>query len=71
MALETRPIPVLKGKVAKEFFERLKTCKISQTREEVQEYTRQVRKSIEESRAKERKEEQERDEARNKNESEN
>jgi hypothetical protein len=37
MALETRPLPVLKGKVAKEFFERLKTCKISKTREEIEE----------------------------------
>jgi regulator of replication initiation timing len=64
MALETRPIPVLKGKVAKEFFERLKTCEVSKTREEVQEINRRVRKSIEESQAKEREREKARERAR-------
>jgi hypothetical protein len=56
MALETRPIPVLKGKVAKEFFERLKTCKVSETREEIQEINRWVREMVEEEREREREE---------------
>jgi hypothetical protein len=63
MALETRPIPVLKGKVAKEFFERLKTCKVSKTREEIQEINRWGREIIEKARERERKEEQEREKA--------
>jgi hypothetical protein len=50
MALETRPLPVLKGKVAKEFFERAKNCKISETPEEVREYNRWVQESIDEER---------------------
>jgi hypothetical protein len=50
MALETRPIPVLKGKVAKEFFERLKTCTVSQSREEVQRSNRRIREMVEEER---------------------
>jgi hypothetical protein len=52
MALETRPFPVLKGKVAKEFFERAKNFKLSKSKEEVQEINRKVRESIERSKAK-------------------
>jgi hypothetical protein len=49
MALETRPLPVLKGKAAKEFFEKVKNFKISETPEEIREINRKVRESIERS----------------------
>jgi hypothetical protein len=52
MALETRPIPVLKGKAARDFFKTLANCKVSESREEVQEINRQMRKMLERSRAK-------------------
>jgi hypothetical protein len=52
MALETRPLPVLKGKVAKEFFEKVKNFKISETPEEVREYNRKMREMLEESKKK-------------------
>jgi hypothetical protein len=54
MALETRLIPVLKGRVAKEFFERLKTCTVSQSREEVRISNRQIREMVVEERSRER-----------------
>jgi hypothetical protein len=53
MALEIKPLPVLKSKVAKEFFERAAECKEALSREEVQEINRQVRKSLEEARERE------------------
>jgi hypothetical protein len=40
MALETRPIPVLTGKVARDFYKTLAKCTVSETREEVQELKR-------------------------------
>jgi hypothetical protein len=52
MALETRPIPILKGKAASDFFKTLENCKVSQSKEEVQEINRKVRTMIERSRAK-------------------
>jgi hypothetical protein len=53
MALETRPIPVLKGKVLKDFLKTLSQCTVSESREEVQEINRWTREMIEESRRKE------------------
>jgi hypothetical protein len=52
MALETRPIPVLKGKAAKDFFKTLENCKVSQSKEEVQELTRKWMPVIEQARKK-------------------
>jgi hypothetical protein len=48
MALETRPLPVLKGKIAEEFFKRAAECKVSKTKEEIQELIRWVRRTVEE-----------------------
>ncbi|MDR0738417.1 MAG: hypothetical protein LBF39_05015 [Prevotellaceae bacterium] len=53
MALETRPVPVLKGKAARDFFETLKKCTVSESREEVQEINRWVRESLEKARKRE------------------
>jgi hypothetical protein len=55
MALETRPVPVLKGKAARDFFKALKKCKVSQSREEVREINRWVRETLEEARERENK----------------
>jgi hypothetical protein len=52
MALETRPIPVLKGKAARDFVKALEKCEVSQSREEVREINRKVREMIEKSKAK-------------------
>ena len=52
MALETRPIPVLKGKAARDFFETLKKCTVSESREEVQEINRKMQAMLKRSRAK-------------------
>jgi hypothetical protein len=56
MALETRPLPVLKGKVLKEFLEKVKNFKISETPEEVREANRWVQETIDEEREIERQE---------------
>jgi hypothetical protein len=61
MALETRPLPVLKGKMAEEFFKRAAECKPSKSKEELREITRQVRKSLEEAREREERERKERE----------
>ncbi|MDR3187630.1 MAG: hypothetical protein LBT94_00380 [Prevotellaceae bacterium] len=50
MALETRPIPVLKGKSARDFLKTLKACKVSQSKEEVRELTRKWAPVIEQAR---------------------
>ncbi|MDR3184304.1 MAG: hypothetical protein LBT49_02740 [Prevotellaceae bacterium] len=50
MALETRPIPVLKGKAARDFFRTLENCGVSQSKEEVQELTRKWMPVIEQAR---------------------
>ncbi|MDR0688078.1 MAG: hypothetical protein LBF55_05250 [Prevotellaceae bacterium] len=49
MALETKPIPVLRGKAARDFWEKVENFKISETREEIRELNKQVRESIEKS----------------------
>jgi DNA repair photolyase len=61
MALETRPIPVLKGKMAEEFFKRAAECKVSKSREEIREITRKVRQSLERARIREEREREERE----------
>ena len=50
MALETRPVPVLKGKAARDFYKTLEKCTVSESREEVQELTRQWLPVIEQAR---------------------
>jgi hypothetical protein len=52
MAYEPRPTPVLKGKAARDFFKTLANCKVSQSREEVQELTRKWMPVIEQARKK-------------------
>jgi hypothetical protein len=64
MALETRPLPVLKGKMAEEFFKRAAECKPSKSREEFEEITRQVQRMLEEERIEE-EEERKREEQEN------
>jgi hypothetical protein len=56
MALETRPLPVLKGKVAKEFFEKVENFKFSKSREEVLEINRWVMETINEMKEREKQE---------------
>ena len=51
MALEIRPVPVLKGKAARDFFKTLEKCTESKSREEVQEINRKVREMLERSKA--------------------
>ena len=49
MALETRPFPVLTGQAAKDFLEKVKNFKTTETREHIQEVNRWVREIIEKS----------------------
>jgi hypothetical protein len=49
MALETRPIPVLRGKAARDFYKTLETCTVSESREEVQESNRKYKEMVERS----------------------
>jgi hypothetical protein len=71
MALETRPLPVLKGKMAEEFFKRAAECKVSETREEIQALLRWAKESGEEAREREEREEREAREAREREEAKN
>jgi hypothetical protein len=48
MALETKPFPELKGKAAKEFFEKVKNFKTSRSKEEIMEINRWVQETIDE-----------------------
>jgi TolA-binding protein len=50
MALETKPVPVSRGKAAREFWERVENFKITETREQIREMNHAVRKMIEEQR---------------------
>lgn len=50
MALETRPFPVLTGQAARDFLNKVENFTINETREEIREYNRQVRQSLEKSR---------------------
>jgi hypothetical protein len=52
MALETRPFPDLKGKVAEEFLERVANFTIKETKEEVQESMRRYKEMMARSKAK-------------------
>lgn len=56
MALETRPIPVLKGKAAKDFFKTLEKCTVSESRAEVREINRKMQAMIERAEKREREE---------------
>jgi hypothetical protein len=53
MALETKPIPVLRGKAARDFWKKVENFKISETREEIREINEWVRKSMEKLRERE------------------
>jgi hypothetical protein len=59
MALEIRPLPVLKGKIAKDFFKKAAECEESMSREEVRKTLRWVRRTIEEARERETREKEE------------
>jgi hypothetical protein len=59
MALETRPLPVLKGKMAEEFFQRAAECKPSKSKEEIEEILRWARRAGEEAREREAREREE------------
>jgi len=50
MALETRPFPVLTGQAARDFLKKVENFTIPETKEEIREYNRKVRESIEKSR---------------------
>ena len=50
MALETRPFPVLTGKAARDFFEKVENFKTTETPEYVREVNRWVREILEKSR---------------------
>ena len=60
MALEKRPLPELKGQALEDFYDKLETCKVSQSKEELLEIGRWVREEIEKHRERERQEELER-----------
>jgi hypothetical protein len=49
MALEIKPVPVLRGKAARDFWKKIENFKTTETREEIQEVNRAVRESIEKS----------------------
>ena len=49
MALEIKPIPVLRGKAAKDFWNKVKNFKTTETREHIQEVNSAVCESIERS----------------------
>ena len=53
MALETRPFPVLTGKAARDFFDKVENFKTTETREHIQECNRKYGKMIEEARQRE------------------
>ena len=53
MALETRPFPVLTGQEARDFLEKVKNFKTTETREHIQECKRKYGKMIEEARQRE------------------
>ncbi|MDR1022938.1 MAG: hypothetical protein LBL94_06695 [Prevotellaceae bacterium] len=50
MALETKPIPVLRSKAAKDFWEKVENFTISESKEEVQAINRKWKSVIEKSR---------------------
>jgi hypothetical protein len=52
MALETKPIPVLRGKAAKDFWKKVENFTISESKEEVQAINRKWKATIEQSRVK-------------------
>ncbi|MDR1098731.1 MAG: hypothetical protein LBL57_11430 [Tannerella sp.] len=53
MALEIKPVPVLRGKAARDFWEKVENFKTTETREQIQEVNRWVRKTMEEQRQRE------------------
>ena len=53
MALETRPFPVLTGRAARDFLEKVENFKTDETREHIREVNRQVRRMIEEAKTRE------------------
>ena len=60
MALEKRPLPELKGQALEDFYDKLETCKVSQSKEEIREIHRWVLEMIDKHRERERREELER-----------
>jgi len=55
MALETRPFPVLTGRAARDFLEKVENFKTSETRIHIRECNRKYGKMIEDARLRERK----------------
>jgi hypothetical protein len=47
MALETKPIPVLRGKAARDFWKKVENFKTTETREHIREVNRWGRKIME------------------------
>ena len=54
MALETRPFPVLTGQAARDFLEKVENFTITETKEEIREYTRKYREMIDRARQRKR-----------------